>query len=97
MVLIFKKHLLFAKMNSVRVLLSLVVNLDWPLLQFEVKTAFLNRDLEEEVYMDLPLIFYSDHGKVCRLRKSLYRLKQSLRAWFCRFMKAIQHHGFIQA
>ena len=71
-----------AKMNSIRVLLSLAVNLDWPLLQFDIKTAFLNGDLEEEVYMDLPPGFDADHGKVCRLRKSLYVLKQSQRAWF---------------
>ena len=84
-------------MNSIRVLLSLTVNLDWPLLQFDIKTAFLNGDLEEEVYMDLPPSFDADHGKVYRLRKSLYGLKQSQRAWFGRFMKAVQHHDFIQA
>ena len=84
------------KMNSIRVLLSLAINLDWPLLQFDIKNAFLNGDLEE-VYMDLPLSFDADHGKVCRLRKPSYGLKQSPRAWFGRFMKAVQQHGFIQA
>ncbi|KAL5559549.1 hypothetical protein UlMin_035760 [Ulmus minor] len=43
-----------AKLNTVRVLLSLAVNRDWPLLQFDVKNAFLHGDLEEEVYMDPP-------------------------------------------
>ncbi|PNX84014.1 putative copia-type protein, partial [Trifolium pratense] len=43
-----------AKLNTVRVLLSLAVNLDWPLHQFDVKNAFLYGDLEEEVYMDIP-------------------------------------------
>ena len=46
--------------------------------------------------MDLPPSFDANHGKVCRLRKSLYGLKQSLRSWFDGFMKAVQHHGFIQ-
>ena len=57
-----------AKLNTVRVLLSLAVNSDWPLLQFDVKNAFLNGDLEEEVFMEIPLGFDNDStaGKVCR-------------------------------
>ena len=43
-----------AKINTIRVLLSLVVNLDWPLQQFDVKNAFLHGELSKEVYMDLP-------------------------------------------
>ena len=42
-----------AKLNTVRVLLSLLANLDWPLHQLDVKNAFLHGDLEEEVYMDI--------------------------------------------
>ena len=43
-----------AKLNTVRVLLSLVTNLDWPLHQLDVKNTFLHGDLKEEVYMDIP-------------------------------------------
>ena len=75
-----------AKLNTVRVLLSLAANLDWPLQQLDVKNAFLNGDLEEEVYMDAPSSFDGRFGwKVCKLKKSLYRLKQSPRAWFEKF------------
>ena len=52
-----------AKINKVRVLLSLAANLYWPLQQMDVKNAFLNGDLEEEVYMDLPPGFYQESKK----------------------------------
>jgi hypothetical protein len=61
-----------AKMNTIRVLLSLAANFSWPLKQFDVKNAFLHGDLEEKVYMQLPPGFNSSQssGKVCRLRKA---------------------------
>lgn len=43
-----------AKLNTIKILLSLVVNQDWPLFQLNVKNAFLNWDLAEEVYMKIP-------------------------------------------
>ncbi|RVW45092.1 Retrovirus-related Pol polyprotein from transposon TNT 1-94 [Vitis vinifera] len=87
-----------AKLNTVRVLLSLAANLDWSLHQLDVKNVFLNGDLEEEVYMDISagLEMTSNFNKVCRLRKSLYGLKQSPRAWFERFTKVVKGYGFVQ-
>ena len=57
--------------------LSLVTNFDWPLQQFYVKNAFLYGDLEEEVYMELPLGFMEDFmkNKIFKLNKDLYGLK----------------------
>jgi hypothetical protein len=60
---------LVAKMNTIRVLLSLAANFSWPLKQYDVKNAFLHWDLEEEVYMQLPPGFNNPQssGKVCKL------------------------------
>ena len=91
---------LVAKINTIRVLLSLVVNLDWPLQQFDVKNAFLHGESSEEVYMDLPLgcMIPEVHcRKVCKLKKSLYELKQSPRAWFGRFTKSMRSFGYRQS
>ena len=64
---------LVAKLNTIRVLLSLAENLDWPLQQMDVKNAFLNSDLEEVVYMDLQSGFIKESraGKFCRLSHSM--------------------------
>nr|GEZ99257.1 putative ribonuclease H-like domain-containing protein [Tanacetum cinerariifolium] len=88
-----------AKMDTIRVLLSVASNQGWPLHQFDVKNAFLHGELKEEVYMEAPPGF-SEHfkpGEACRLKKSLYGLKQSLRAWFGRFSIAMKRYGFKQS
>lgn len=86
-----------AKLNTIRVLLSLAVNLDWSLNQLDVKNAFLNGDLEEEVYMDSPPGFEDKFGSnVCKLQKSLYGLKQSPRAWFEKFTQSVKRQGYMQ-
>nr|XP_009794179.1 PREDICTED: uncharacterized protein LOC104240969 [Nicotiana sylvestris] len=68
---------------------------DWPLHQLDIKNAFLHGDLQEEVYMEQPpgFVAQGECGKVCRLRKSLYGLKQSPRAWFGRFSEAVLEYG----
>ena len=53
-----------AKMNTIRVTLSLAINLDWSLKQFDAKNVFLHGDLLEEVYMDPPLGFTPKEGSV---------------------------------
>nr|GFA60010.1 putative ribonuclease H-like domain-containing protein [Tanacetum cinerariifolium] len=79
-----------------QVLLSEASNQGWPLHRFDVKNAFLHGELKEEVYMEAPPGF-SEHfkpGEACRLKKSLYGLKQSPRAWFGRFTLAMKRYGF---
>jgi len=88
-----------AKMNTVRVILSLAANYGWNLQQFDVKNAFLHGEIEEEIYMEL-LPGYGEKtatNTVCKLRKALYRLKQSPRAWFGRFTKVMMGLGFKQS
>ena len=93
-----KTFALVAKMSTIRTLISLVVNKDWKLHQLDVKNAFLHGELMEEVYMDVPPGFGTIQtvGKVCKLRKSLYGLKQSPRAWFDRLRRAMVGMGYQQ-
>ena len=88
-----------AKMNTIRIIISLAVNLDWPLNQYDIKNAFLHGDLKEEIYMQLPPGYEGNQneGKVCKLRKALYGLKQSPRAWFGRFTQAMRSVGYKQS
>ncbi|KAK9018928.1 hypothetical protein V6N11_033973 [Hibiscus sabdariffa] len=64
----------------------------------DVKTAFLNGKLEEDVYMTQPEGFVTpkNAGKVCKLQRSIYGLKQASRSWNFRFNEAIQEFGFIR-
>ncbi|KAM1425821.1 hypothetical protein TB2_017749 [Malus domestica] len=84
-----------AKMNSVRVLLSVAVNHDWPLYQMDVKNAFLHGELKEDVYMQLPPGHpQEEEGMVCKLHKAIYGLKQSPRAWYAKLSSVLENIGF---
>jgi len=78
---------LVVKMSSIRTVLSLASTLDLEVEKMDVKIAFFHGDLEEKIYMKLLDGFHVE-GKedyVCRLRKSLYGLKQALRQWYKKF------------
>uniref|UniRef100_A0A2N9G0N8 CCHC-type domain-containing protein n=1 Tax=Fagus sylvatica TaxID=28930 RepID=A0A2N9G0N8_FAGSY len=87
---------LVAKFALVRIIMVVAARLDLELHQLDVKTAFLNGDLKEEIYMDQPdgLQIKSQEGKVCRLKKSLYGLKQSSRQWYLKFHQVILDIGY---
>jgi len=64
-----------AKITTVRTILAITTSKAWPLHQIDVKNAFLNGDLKEEIYMKPPLgMSTTASDKVCKLRRSLYRL-----------------------
>ncbi|CAN0481874.1 unnamed protein product [Discosporangium mesarthrocarpum] len=75
-----------ARMSSVRLLLSLAAEYNWDLVHLDVKTAFLQSELKEEIYVRQPRGFvkHSPSGApyACRLRRSLYGLCQSPASWF---------------
>ena len=87
------------KPSTIRVVLSLAVSSSWPIHQLDVKNAFLHGELQEEIYMQIPPGFNTvkTEGKVLKLRRSLYGLKQSPRAWFGRFRRAMIHIGYKQS
>ena len=86
------------RQESLRVLIALSVQYGLKLHQVDVTTAFLNGDLEEEVYMKQPKRFVTKGQErlVCRLRKSIYGLKQSSRCWNTALDSHLKEMGFTQ-
>ena len=87
-----------ARLSSVRTLIAISAARKWPLFHMDVKNAFLNGELSEEVYMKLPLGYSHPPGfphRVCRLRRALYGLKQAPRVWFAAFSSTISQQGFL--
>ncbi len=80
-----------ACLESIRTLLTLAANNDWELRQVDVKTAFLNGPLEEEIYMRKPEIL--GQGFWC-LHRGLYGLKQAGRQWYLDLDKKFNKIGF---
>lgn len=78
--------------DSVRTLLAIAAHDNLEIGQFDVKTAFINGDLREEIYMQIPDgLEVQDKDMVCKLRKSLYGLKQSARCWNEKFDTFLRH------
>ncbi|RVX08383.1 Retrovirus-related Pol polyprotein from transposon RE1 [Vitis vinifera] len=85
-------------MVTVRTFLVVVAAKNWNLHQMDVQNAFLHGDLDEEVYMKmLPGFASSSSRKVCKLRKSLYGLRQVPRCWFAKLAESLKKFGFQQS
>ena len=86
-----------ARYPSIRMLVALAAHYDWDLHHMDVKSAYLNGDLDEEIYMEQPegSAVPGKEDYVCRLRKSLYGLKQAGRTWHHKINRALQQRGFI--
>ena len=71
----------------------------WKIHQMDVKTAFLNGVVEEEVYVEKPLDFETNdrESHVCRLKKSLYGLKQEPRTWYSIIDTFLSSLGFTKS
>ncbi|KAH9697084.1 hypothetical protein KPL71_023464 [Citrus sinensis] len=87
-----------AILETIRLITSLAAQNKWRIFQMDVKSAFLNGFLEEEVYIEQPLgyVVKGHEDKVLRLKKALYGLKQAPRAWNSRIDKYFQEKGFIK-
>ena len=88
-----------ARYSSIRLILAVANQLNLEVHQMDVKTAYLNGDLEHEIYMKQPEGYADEDQKdlVCRLRKSLYGLKQSARCWNITIDSFLKESGYVQS
>ena len=87
-----------AMLKSVRIMLAIAAFYDYEIWQMDVKIAFLNGFLKEELYMMQQEGFVNPKGanKMCKLQRSIYGLVQASQSWNKRFDSVIKAYGFIQ-
>ena len=87
-----------ADIRAIRILIAIVAYYDYEIWQMDVKTAFLNGRLDEDIYMAQPEGYVNPQfpHRVCKLKRSIYGLKQASRQWNKRFDAEIKKFGFAQ-
>jgi transposase InsO family protein len=84
------------RLDTFRTITSLAAIHSWKMFQLDVKSAYLNGHLDEEIYMKQPPGFEDDSGRVCKLNRALYGLKQAGNVWNREFNSAMNALGFMQ-
>jgi hypothetical protein len=86
-----------ARLTTIRLLIALAASYGLHIHQMDVRTTFLNGELEEEIYMEQPdgFVVKGQESKVCRLLKSLYGLKQAPTQWHEKFDQTLTFVGFV--
>lgn len=90
----FETYAPVAKLTTIHMVLAIGLHRRYIFHQLDVKTAFLNGDLQEEVYMAIPEGVKANDGMACKLNKSLYGLKQAPRCWNLKFNNYLVSLGF---
>ena len=87
---------LVARLDTIRILLAVAAQMNWRVYQLDVKSAFLNGVLQEEIYVEQPEGFEKkgEEDKVFLLKKALYGLKQAPRAWYNKIDGYFINQGF---
>jgi hypothetical protein len=83
-----------ARMETIQALLALAVTENWEIQQMDVKGAYLNGKIKEEIYMKQPEGYEDGTDRLCHLIKSLYGLKQAGREWNEELNKQLEAHGW---
>jgi len=85
-----------ARLEAIIMFLAYACHKNFKVYQMDVKSKFLNGDLEREIYMEQPERFLLTEipDYVCKLKKALYGLKQAPRAWYYRLDKYLHEQGF---
>ncbi|KAE8224268.1 hypothetical protein CF319_g2806 [Tilletia indica] len=85
-----------ARLATIRIIISIGLALGLNLGSIDIKTAYLNGKLHEEVYMQQPPEYDDGTGRVCLLRRAIYGLKQAGRAWFDTLKEKLLSAGYSQ-
>ena len=85
-----------ARHKTVRMLVALAAQFKWKIFHLDVKSAFLNGFLEEDIFVEQPegFLIPGAEDKVYKLKKALYGLKQAPRAWYSRIDSHLENQGF---